>query len=482
MVRLVLTSTGSGKEGHPPLSLGYIASYLRKYLKFDNIKIVDKESSPVKAILKEKPDIVGISSVTLFFNQASQIAKDIKSQLDIPVIIGGPHITPLPHTMGKEFDVAVLGEGEQIMLDLMQTYLDDYEFNLNNLRKIKGVAFHEDGNITVNERQNLITPLDKIPYPARDLLKMKEVYLIPRVTFSLRKISRSTHMLTSRGCPYRCVFCASSCFWNIVRYHSPEYVIGEIKELMKNYKIHEINIFDDLFIADKERFRKIVELLESEGIAEKCRFRILGRANLIDKEACELIKKMNVDNIGIGFESGSQKILTYLKKGTTTIEQNRQSIKLLKEHGIVVQGLFMVGSPHETKEDMMKTLEFIRNNPINMLELGITTPYPGTELWEYAKRRGFVDESMDWDKLDVQPLNGCKDNIILDEEISREEFIKIYQLFKKELDKRNICLSDFKISDIFSFGLIKLAIQRPIETAKIISNFIKNKIFRLQEE
>jgi len=475
MVRLVLTSTGSGLEGHPPLALGYIASYLRKYLKLNKIKIVDKESDPVKAILKERPDVVGISSATLFFNQASKIARDIKSQLDIPVIIGGQHITQMQYALSKEFDVAVLGEGEQTTLNLMQTYLDCHEFNSKNLKKIKGIAFHENGNVVINERQTLITPLDKIPYPARDLFKMNEIYLIPRLTFVHSKISRSTHMLTSRGCPYRCVFCASSCFWRTIRYHSPEYVVGEIKEMIRNFKIHEINIFDDLFIADKKRFRKIVELLESEGITKKCRFRILGRANLINKETCELIKRMGVASIGIGFESGSPKILKYLKKGTTTVQQNKFAIKLLKQYGIAVQGLFMIGSPHETKQDMMKTLEFIKNNSIDTLELSITTPYPGTELWAYAKKRGFVSDAMDWSRLDAQPLNDLKDNILLDEEISREEFIKIYQLFRKELEKRNICLLNSELADILSLGLIKLAIKRPSKTIKIASNFIKAK-------
>ena len=242
MAKLVLTAIGSGKEGHPPLALGYIASYLREFLKFDNIKIVDKESNPVKAILKEKPDLVGISGATQFFNEASQMAKDIKSASDIPTIIGGAHITAIPHTLGKEFDIAVLGEGEQVMMNLMQVCLDDHEFNSKNLGNIKGVAFHNKGKVVINEREDLITPLDRIPYPARDLFKMKEIYLIPRVTFSLSRLSRSTHMLTSRGCTYNCVFCSSSCFWKIARFHSPEYVIGEIKELVKNYKINEINI------------------------------------------------------------------------------------------------------------------------------------------------------------------------------------------------------------------------------------------------
>jgi len=480
MAKLVLTPTGSGKEGHPLLALAYIGSYLRKYLKFNNIKIVEKELDIVKAILKEKPDVVGISSVTLFFSQAIKIANEIKSQTDIPVIVGGSHITAIPYTLGKNFDVAVLGEGEQIILELMRTYLDYHEFNPKNLKKIKGIAFHENGKVKINERQKLIEPLDKIPYPARDLYKMEEVYLIPRVTFSTAKISRSAHMLTSRGCPYKCTFCASACFWQKIRFHSPEYVVGEIKHLIKTYNVYEINIFDDLFIADKQRFKKIVEMLELEGITEKCNFRIHGRANLIDKETCELLKRMKVKNIGIGFESASPKVLKYLKKGTTTVEQNRNTVKLLNQYNIPIQGLFMIGSPHETKEDMMKTLEFIRNNKIETLDIGLTTPYPGTELWDYAKGRGLVSDDMDWDNFFVQPVDRGGGNIHLDEEISKEELMKMFKLFSKEQEMRNIPLRNFKLRDMFSLGLVKLAIKRPRQTMRVASNFIKRKISKTE--
>lgn len=471
MLKLAFTQTGTKREGHPPLALGYIASYLRKYLNFDNIKIIDKEPNITKAILKEKPDILGVSSSTVFFNQANQIAENVKKELDIPVIIGGVHITALPHTLGKHFDIAVLGEGEQTTLELIQSYKDYNEFNPKILRDIKGIAFWENNKVVINERRELIKPLDTIPYPARDLFKMEEEYLVPRMTFSTTKFMVSTHMLTSRGCPYSCTFCASSAFWKIARFHSPEYVVGEIKHLMKEYKLKNINIFDDLFIADKERFKKIVELLESEGITEKCKFRILGRANLINEETADLIKRMNVDNMAIGFESQSPKVLKYLKKGTTTTEQNQNSVNILYKKSIDLQGLFMVGSPHETKEDMMMTLDFIKNNKFDTLEICITVPLPGTELWEYAKQRKLVNDYMNWDILSMHPIESGLGNILLDDEMTKEEFAKLFKLFTNEIETRPLKI---KLSNLFSWKLIKLAIRNRDVTLEVLKNKIKS--------
>jgi radical SAM superfamily enzyme YgiQ (UPF0313 family) len=475
MLKLSLTQTGTNREGHPPLALGYIASYLRKYLNFNNIVILDKEPNTINSIIKEKPDILGISSSTVFFNQAIKIAKNIKESLDIPIIIGGPHITALPHTLDENFDIAVVGEGEETTFELIQLYQDHNEFEAKKLKNVKGITFRDNEKVIINERRELIKPLDKIPYPARDLFKMEEEYLVPRMTFSTTKLVKSTHMLTSRGCPYKCVFCASSCFWQIARFHSPEYVVGEIKYLIKKYKLKNVNIFDDLFIADKERFRKIVEMLESEEITEKCKFRILGRANLINDETADLIKRMNIDNMAIGFESQSPKVLKYLKKGTTTVEQNQNAVNILHKKSIDLQGLFMIGSPHETKEDMMMTLDFIRNNKFDTLEITITTPLPGTELWEYAKKKNLVNDYMDWDQLHMHPIENGLGNILLDEEVTKEEFAEIFKLFTNEIETRQLKIN---ISNLFSWKLIKLALRNRDVTLEILKNKLKSIIGR----
>lgn len=475
-MKLILASTGSGKEGNPPLALGYIASYLRKYLDFNNIKIIDKERDLIGKIIKEKPDVVGISSSTLYFNQANDFARIIKSELDVPTIIGGHHITALPHTLDTNFDIAVMGEGEKIMLNLMKTLTDEKEFNQKNLSKIKGIAFHKGYDIKINERESLIKNLDELPYPARDLFKMKEEYLVPRMSVSVSRLTKSTHILTSRGCPYRCIFCESSSFWKGYRFNSPEYVVGEIKYLIKEYKLNTINIFDDLFIADKERFKKIVELLEAEGITQKCSFRILGRANLINDDSLQLMKRMNVASIGIGFESQSPKVLKYLKKGTTTVEQNKNAVKILNKNDIPIQGLFMLGSPDETKEDMLKTLKFIDENVFDSFEFSITTAVPGSELWDYAKQKNLVKDDMNWDLLTMKAVNHGKDNILLSDKITREDFIQVCKMFENRFSDRDEFFSNLRFSDMMSPGLIKLALSQPKESFGILFDIIKNKM------
>jgi len=379
---LILTSLSTGTEGHPPLGMCYIASYLKKYMNFDSIGIVEKERNLLEKIKKYKPKIVGISSVTMEFNRTIELANSIKNELDVPVILGGPHITLAPQTMPKSVDIAVIGEGEETMLELMKMYQNYGEFLKRGLRKIDGVAFWDNNKIIFTKRRKLVEPLDKIPFPARDLLKMEEYYLKPRKTISSTKVGRGTSMFTSRGCPFNCVFCASTKIWE------------------------------------------------------------------------RLLAEMNCVEVSIGFESGSDKVLSYLKKDTITVKQNEKAAKLLKKYGIDVHGFIMIGSPFETKEDMMKTLKFIENNALDFISLSVTTPFPGTELWEYAKEKGLIKEDS-WDKLNLHPKD--EDFIFLNNEMSKEEFLDIYNLIKKRTERIRYGI-DFKLSNL-SINILKRALK-----------------------
>jgi radical SAM superfamily enzyme YgiQ (UPF0313 family) len=184
---------------------------------------------------------------------------------------------------------------------------------------------------------------------------------------------------------------------------------------------------------------------------------------------------MNIDNMAIGFESQSPKVLKYLKKGTTTVEQNQNAVNILHKKSIDLQGLFMIGSPHETKEDMMMTLDFIRNNKFDTLEITITTPLPGTELWEYAKKKNLVNDYMDWDQLHMHPIENGLGNILLDEEVTKEEFAEIFKLFTNEIETRQLKIN---ISNLFSWKLIKLALRNRDVTLEILKNKLKSIIGR----
>jgi radical SAM superfamily enzyme YgiQ (UPF0313 family) len=423
------------EEPDPPLGIAYIASYIRKYSDFDNIVIVDKED-PIKRIKKEKPDIVGISSMTHEFHLAKKLAEEIKTRFDVPIIIGGYHISLLPHHIaGTKFDIGVLGEGEQTMTELLRVYEKYGKFSVDKIKKVSGIVFQSGKSIKITERRPLIEPLDSIPYPARDLLKMKEYYMtIRKAMFGRFGIHLS--MITSRGCPYKCVFCCNTQFWQRARFHSPEYVVGEIKELIEKYKADGIILFDDLFIANKKRVEEIADLVSKEKINEKVEFHIYGRANLIDEKICMVLKKMNVTVVEFGLESGSDKILSYLKRGTVTVNDNRRALRLCKKFGFKTAGSFITGSPNETEEDLKLTLSLLNDKNLDIAHVYQLTPLPGTEIWKLAKKYGMVsdDPTFNFEQLLMRKF---KPNIILTKEIDEEKYRKIFfRLYKEGENKR----------------------------------------------
>jgi len=457
--------------GSPQLGLGYIASYLRKYGNFNHIVIIDKENL-IRGIKREKPDIVGISSVTTEFQEAKRVSGEIKSKFDIPTIIGGVHISMLPNSLPKSFDIGVIGEGEQTMLELVQLYEKTGELKKNKLKRINGIIFRERGKIILTKPRKLIRPLDSIPFPARDLFKMKEYYLIPRnIPQIVGKLVIGTHMIPSRGCPYRCAFCASPKFWKSVRFYSAEYVVEEIKELIERYQIKYISFFDDLFIASKSRLKKIVKLIKEEKINEKARFGLWGRTNLITDEICKLLKEMGVDTIGFGFESGSEKILNYLKKSTATIKDSLRAIKLCKKYGFNIHGTFIIGNPNETKNDIEQTYKFIKNNPIEQSNIYILTPLPGTEVWELAKKENKVSEDMNWSRLDNFGTRGNK-VFFLPSRMSEEEFLRKY----KEINDFTKLIAFSKYKFDFRYLTNPAIIKKIVKRRRDVLDFLKVKI------
>jgi len=414
---------------YPPLGIGYIASYLREYLGLRDIAVIDgaKGENVLEKIELLKPDIAGISSSSLEFANAIQYGFEIKNRFDIPTVIGGPHISALPSTLPTGFDIGVIGEGEQTMLELMELHNDEGEFDKKKLRGINGIAFHDGGGVTITEPRELIEPLDKIPYPALDLYRMEDYYLNER-DHMIGGFGRGVSMMTSRGCTYRCVFCGSSHFWKRVRYHSAERVVNEIEHLVERYRVDCINIFDDLFIFSKKRLEEIVRLLKEKGTNEKVKFVCQVRANLVSDEICRLLNDMGVVHLGFGLETGSESVLRYLKSGKISVEDGQRALRIAKKHGLHTSSGFMLGSPNETLDDLWLTYEFILGNPLTYGLIYITTPLPGTELWEYAKKEGFVSDDMDWNRLN-QFYSG-EDPIILSKEVPRDDFLA----FRSKLD------------------------------------------------
>jgi len=379
--------TKSLQTSLPPLSLGYLVSSLRERYGNDMIdfRIIDRDVAVT--IRSYKPDVVGITSVSQNFNFAMKYAKMAK-KFRIPVLVGGTHVTVLPTSMTRDMDVAVLGEGEEAIKELLEIFLPKKKFAISDLRRLKGLAFWDGKKIVKTEIRPPIMPMDAIPVPARDLMK----------------IEKCTHVFSSRGCPYRCVFCASSRFWNKTRFFSAKYVVAEIKSLYENYGVREIDFWDDLFIVSKQRIKEIVSLLRKEKLLGKLTFSCAVRSNLIDESMAKLLKKLNVKGVSMGLESGTPRILDYLKGGNVNIKDHMRAIRIFKKYGIEPSASFIIGSPNETREEILQTFKFIKDSKLRGFGIYVLTPLPGTPIWEYAKERGMVSEKMDWSTLNVEFL------------------------------------------------------------------------------
>lgn len=405
-------SSGMQSKYHS-LGLGYLASYLPDQIKKSvTIKIANFENFHSQ-LDTFKPELVGISSVSQNFYLAKQIAIQCRER-DIKVLIGKSHISALPECLDENMDVGVIGEGEEAFKELVELFLDD-RFNIKELSKVKGIVYRDQGKLIITQPRPLIQDMDSIPFPDRMLLGLTP--------------DDAQYMFTSRGCPYRCAFCFSSRFWDKTRFFSAEYVIREIKEIYNTYKPLRITFCDDLFIADLARLRKIVELIKKEKCYKQVKFTVSVRANLVTKESADLLKELGVDIVTMGLESGNQRILNFLKGESINLKHNQNAINILKGPGLQVSASFIIGSPDETRSEVMDTYNFIKKSRLDLFEVNVLLPLPGTPIWDDAKSRGLVSENMDWKLLDIDFIRNYDNYLLLSEKLARNEILELYKKF-----------------------------------------------------
>lgn len=407
---------------YTPLGIPYLSASLKKAFQKGTfeIKLVNKDIE--KNIKSFRPDIVGITSVSQNFNFAIKYAK-LARRFGLPIIVGGVHVSIIPESLTKDMDVGCIGEGELTVVELMKVFLEYNAFPADELEKLYGIVFWKNGELIKTKPSPLIKDMDQlIPYPDR----------------SLEGPVKHSYVFSSRGCPFRCVFCSSSRYWNQVRFFSPEYVFSEIKRLTKEANMRMISFYDDLFVADKKRLNEIATLIEKSGLSKIIKFTCSCRSNLVTEDTVADLKRMGVVSVGMGLESGNPRILNYLKGKTVTIEDNRRAIELLSSVGIKANASFIIGSPTETEEEMMDTYDFIRKSRLSFVDIYVLTPYPGTPVWDFAKSRGLVSNDMDWDRLNINFEISSANAIILSETMSRKKLYQIYKKFRRQRLVHNI--------------------------------------------
>jgi len=389
-----------GVTGHggktAPLNLGYLASYIREQKPKIKVSILDCEALNLsyeqirKFLIKFEPDIVALTVPTPAHEHALLVAKIVKSlNKKIIIVVGGPQPTALPKTILKEknIDFAVIGEGEITFLKLV----NNLEKNIKKFYQIKGLAFKQKRKIIVNPRRKLIKNLNIIPFPAKDILPLNAYYLPPtkRITSGA-----STNIVTSRGCPFNCTFCMAKTIWKrTVRFRSIENVVDEIEECVKKYNHQDFTFHDEFFTLNRNRVIEFCHELKRRNLNIKwfCQ----ARCGTVDIELLKIMKSSGCEKIGFGFESGDERILKLMEKDND-LTKARKSVKLCKKAGIKVVGAFILGYPGETKKTIKKTINFAKELDPNTAAFFIAAPYPGTELFKLALKKGYLKQPINW--------------------------------------------------------------------------------------
>jgi anaerobic magnesium-protoporphyrin IX monomethyl ester cyclase len=413
-------------EGNLPLGLMYVASVLEKsgyaveildafFAGSSNQKTGDAVEvglslEAIKGeIQRRKPDVVGVGNpFSTQVNHAVEIAELVKA-LDsgIVTVVGGPHVSTVPKQFlesAKAVDVAVVGEGEYTMLDVIKACEGK-----KSLCNVEGIAYHHDRAVSVNPPRAYIKNLDELPYPAYHLLDM-EKYLNPKIGYRSSK-PYSLPMITSRGCPMRCCFCSVHLHMgNVFRAHSPEYVAGHLEFVMEKYGVKYVLFEDDNLTYDLNRMNAICNQI----IKRKLQFQWETPNGIrVDCVNFELLKKMKAAgcrSVVFGVESGDQWVsLNIVHKGIS-LNNVVDVAKMCKQIGLKCSMFYIIGFPGETKENMMRTVDFAlhlkRTSDVGM-RLFVATPLFGTKLYEDCVEHGYLREDLTSRALaEVRQANG----------------------------------------------------------------------------
>ena len=387
----------------PHLGLAYLAAVSEK--RGDEVVIFDAdvERQPVTEFIQEfRPHIVGITANTPQVKQAWRTARAIKEVTDVPVVLGGPHVSVLPEESCEKpyVDIVVRGEGEDSWIDIckrLERFLQDQPaycseafFHPENeiFAHCFGITYRtSDGQIHNNPDRASIADLDGLPWPAYHLFKMDRYTNLQPATDHVDG-ARSFSIMTSRGCPYRCTFCSQSIMPIKWRSRSPENVIAEWRHLVEDMGAQEIGILDDSANIRVKRMEELGRALIENNLNHVPWIFVNGiRANLASKELLMLLKTAGLKRVAFGVETGDEDILLSIDKKVDH-DTIRQAFKNAKDVGLETIAFLIIGLPGETRETMQRTIDFaIELDPL-IANFSMMTPYPGTKVYEIVKRQG----------------------------------------------------------------------------------------------
>jgi len=408
----------------PSLGVGYIASFLKN--KGIDVTILDAYAEGLNIetaskIVKElNPDIVGFSVLTPAVPMSLKLAEAIKNNnKNIIIVFGGIHPSLMPEETLKNsnVDFVVRGEGEITFYELVNA-LKGSEADVEG---VKGVTYRKNGAIRHNPDREYIKDLDSLPHIDWEMFPMDKYRCLPHW-----KVAEPFYpMITSRGCPAQCTFCSLSTQGKVNRARSSKNVADEIENLINQKKAKQILILDASFPVSRERAFELLDEMIKRGLNKKVSWTCETRVNFVDYPLMKRMREAGCRKVAFGIESGVQELLDNVKKGFR-LDAVRKAVKSAKEAGLEVIAFYMFGLPGETIEMSMKTIDFAIELNTDIATFSLTVPYPGTELYEQAKKEGLL-KTIDWEKYSSLGSMTPYEPAYVPKGMTKEELVYIQQ-------------------------------------------------------
>lgn len=428
-----------GLESEKPWKYSYLASEgHNNYIK--NLSdLSGKVWSEVRSVISDfNPAVVGITTKSQTLKSAHIIAKIAKNNNNETIVImGGPHPSMVDMDLlnNPEIDVSVRGEGERTIVELLHAIENNTGFD-----GIQGIVFRNGRQIVENPPREFISDLDTLCYPHEYAhLLLKDYNLYPRAAFR--------NIFATRGCNFNCTFCGSRKIWSRkVRFRSPMDVVEQIKSLQeKGYK--SIRFDDDTFGVNRNYIKELCNAIMKycPNLKWDCEI----HASLVDDNTISIMKAAGCYMIQLGVESGNNEILEKMRKNTT-IEKSLAACQVIRKHGLELHALFLIGFPYETEESLNDTFEAMKKTRATQIVHNVFKPFPGTEIYEYCKNEGLVDDDFDPGLHHFQSTKAtfCKN-------IPPERFRFLAEKIEKYVDRHNFIGRRKKIFSMNTLWKIK---------------------------
>jgi len=404
-----------------PLGICYLAAILQR--EGIGVDLVDgaaeklDQSDIIEKVKKENFDVLGITSTSVSFHRAVELARMAKKEFgdSIPVLLGGAHISAVPREAMKEksFDVGVYGEAEETLPELLKV-MD----RGGDLSSVLGIYYREGDELKFTGARPMVEDLDTIPFPARNLLDTRLYASLPTDVRRLPKFS----ILANRGCPFNCIFCDSAVVGKKYRTPSPQYLVDEMEHLAKDFGAREIFFVGSTFTTSRAKTMEFLDELESRNL--DLLWTCSTRVDVVDRELLARMKKAGCWAVRFGIESGNQEVLNFIKKGIT-LEQVRKAVKIANDVNIHTKGFFMIGHLIDTPETIRDSIDFAKSLPLGDITVQINTPLPNTEQFERVHEFGEMDIN-DYSKFSYfQP-------VYIPNGMTEEQLVKLHRQFYRE--------------------------------------------------